>query len=87
MMCSNVFAYAKERQNMNSVPSVGMTNNNVNFGHNVKYSPEAKAEFARQMDKYIKFASKPYTEMNLKDFLTELDNTNLSEGSLKILRK
>lgn len=53
---------------MNNVPSVSIASNNVNFGHKIKYSPEAKAEFTRQMDKYIKFASKPYTEMNLKDF-------------------
>lgn len=68
-MCSNSFAYAKERQNMNSVPNVSMANNNVNFGHKIKYSPEAKAEFARQMDKWIEFTTQPDIKINSKDFL------------------
>ena len=38
---------------MNSIPSINITGNNVNFGHKVKYSPEALAEFTRQMDYHI----------------------------------
>ena len=54
---------------MNSIPSVNMANNNVNFGHKVKYSPEAKAEFTRQMDKWVEFTTQPDIKMNGNDFL------------------
>lgn len=58
---------------MNSIPSVNMTGNNVNFGHKVKYSPEAQAEFKRQMDNFLKFSTQgPDFEMNIKDFFTSM---------------
>ena len=45
---------------MNSIASVNITGNNVNFGHKVKYSPEAQAEFIRQMDYYMGVGSGNY---------------------------
>ena len=57
-----------------------MTNNNVNFGHKVKYSPEAKAEFARQMDKWVEFTTKPDIKMNGK-------NSNADVSSKSVARK